>query len=53
MIHHDAVLSIGALAEAAGISTPTIRYDEDIALIPPHARVPPGTGMTGGRVLIG
>ncbi len=31
---HEAVMSIGALAETAGVSPPTIRYYEDIALIP-------------------
>lgn len=34
MTHHDAVFPIGALAEAAGVSSPTIRYYEEIALIP-------------------
>jgi len=34
MNDRDAVLSIGTLAEAAGVSAPTIRYYEDIALIP-------------------
>lgn len=38
MNHHDAVFPIGALAEATGVSTPTIRYYEEIALIPPARR---------------
>jgi len=38
MTHHDVVFPIGALAEAAGVSTPTIRYYEEIALIPPARR---------------
>lgn len=38
MTHHDAVFPIGALAEAAGVSTPTIRYYEEIALIPSARR---------------
>lgn len=31
---HIRVLSIGALAKSAGVSTPTIRYYEDIGLLP-------------------
>ncbi|RMF39389.1 MAG: MerR family transcriptional regulator [Alphaproteobacteria bacterium] len=42
MPHHDPVLSIGAVAEAAGLSTPTIRYYEEIGLIPPARRSPAG-----------
>jgi len=38
MNNHDAVFSIGALSEAAGVSSPTIRYYEDIKLIPPARR---------------
>ena len=38
MTDHDPVFTIGALAEAAGISPPTIRYYEDIKLIPPARR---------------
>lgn len=53
MTRHDAVFPIGALAEAAGVSTPTIRYYEDIALIPPHVAVPRGTAITRGRMSIG
>ena len=35
---HFPVLTIGALAKAVGLSTPTIRYYEDIGLIPPAGR---------------
>lgn len=38
MADHDPVLSIGALAEAAGVTPPTIRYYEEIRLIPPARR---------------
>jgi DNA-binding transcriptional MerR regulator len=38
MTHHDMVFSIGTLAEAAGVSPPTIRYYEEIKLIPPAHR---------------
>lgn len=38
MTDHDSVLSIGDLAEAAGVSPPTIRYYEEIKLIPPARR---------------
>lgn len=34
MTDHDTVFPIGTLAEAAGVSPPTIRYYEDIKLIP-------------------
>lgn len=34
---HASVMSIGALAKAAGVTAPTIRYYEDIKLLPePH-----------------
>ncbi len=35
---HVRVLSIGALAKAAGVTTPTMRYYEDIGLLPKPAR---------------
>lgn len=35
---HFPVLTIGALAKAVGLTTPTIRYYEDIGLIPPAGR---------------
>jgi len=38
MTDHDPVFAIGALAEAAGVSPPTIRYYEEIRLIPPARR---------------
>jgi len=38
MTDHDPVFAIGALAEAAGVSPPTIRYYEEIKLIPPARR---------------
>jgi MerR family transcriptional regulator, copper efflux regulator len=38
MTDHDSVFSIGALAEAAAVSPPTIRYYEEIKLIPPARR---------------
>ena len=38
MADHESVFSIGALAEAAGVSPPTIRYYEEIKLIPPARR---------------
>ncbi|PWE32366.1 MerR family transcriptional regulator [Maritimibacter sp. 55A14] len=38
MTDHESVFSIGALAEAAGVSPPTIRYYEEIRLIPPARR---------------
>lgn len=54
MSHHDAVFPIGALAEAAGVSTPAIRYYEEIALTPPpRAVVLPGTAITRGQMSIG
>ncbi len=39
---HVRVFTIGALAKAAGVSTPTIRYYEDIGLLPPAARTAGG-----------
>lgn len=54
MTHHDAVFPIGALAEAAGVSAPTIRYYEDIKLIPPARRSAAGqryyTGVDVNRL---
>lgn len=38
MTYQDAVFSIGALAEAVALSPPTIRYYEEIKLIPPARR---------------
>lgn len=35
---HVRVLTIGALAKAAGVNTPTIRYYEEIGLLPPAGR---------------
>lgn len=35
---HVRVLTIGALAKAAGVTTPTIRYYEEIGLLPPAER---------------
>jgi MerR family transcriptional regulator, copper efflux regulator len=35
---HVRVLTIGALAKAAGVTTPTIRYYEEIGLLPPAGR---------------
>lgn len=35
---HVRVLSIGALAKAAGVTTPTIRYYEEIGLLPKPSR---------------
>ena len=40
---HVRVFTIGALAKAAGVSTPTIRYYEQIGLLPPAPRT------TGGQ----
>lgn len=39
---HIPVLSIGALAKASGVTTPTIRYYEEIGLIPKARRSPSG-----------
>ena len=38
MTDHKSVFTIGALAEAAGVTPPTIRYYEEIKLIPPARR---------------
>jgi DNA-binding transcriptional MerR regulator len=38
MTRHDAVFPIGMLAELTGVPAPTIRYYEEIALIPPAHR---------------
>ncbi len=38
----DSELTIGALAERTGCTVPTIRYYEDIGLIPPAKRRPSG-----------
>jgi MerR family copper efflux transcriptional regulator len=40
-------LSIGAAARAAGVSTPTIRYYEEIGLIPPADRTAAGQRVYG------
>ncbi|BCG70664.1 MerR family transcriptional regulator [Mesorhizobium sp. 113-1-2] len=39
---HVRVLTIGALAKAAGVTTPTIRYYEEIDLLPPAPRTAGG-----------
>ena len=39
---HMRVFAIGALAKAAGISTPAIRYYEEIGLLPPANRTASG-----------
>ena len=39
---HIRVLTIGTMAKRAGVSTPTIRYYEDIGLLPPAGRSPSG-----------
>ncbi|CAN7358245.1 MerR family transcriptional regulator [Neorhizobium tomejilense] len=39
---HIAVFTIGALAKASGLTTPTIRYYEEIGLIPKARRSPSG-----------
>lgn len=38
MIVHVRVLTIGQIAKAAGVTTPTIRYYEEIGLLPPAGR---------------
>lgn len=40
--HMEASLTIGVLAERTGCNTPTIRYYEEIGLIPPAQRRPSG-----------
>jgi MerR family copper efflux transcriptional regulator len=42
MTHHEAVFTIGELARAASVSTPTIRYYEDIGLMPKARRTTAG-----------
>jgi DNA-binding transcriptional MerR regulator len=42
---HVRVLTIGALAKAAGVTTPTIRYYEEIGLLPPAGRSASGQRM--------
>ncbi len=42
MNDHMRVLTIGKLAEAAGTNTPTIRYYEEIGLLPKASRSPSG-----------
>jgi len=39
---HQRVFSIGALAKVAGVNTPTIRYYEEIGLLPPANRTASG-----------
>ncbi|WP_144222526.1 MerR family transcriptional regulator [Mesorhizobium amorphae] len=39
---HTRILTIGALAKAAGVSTPTVRYYEDIGLLPKADRTSGG-----------
>jgi DNA-binding transcriptional MerR regulator len=39
---HVRVFTIGALAKAAGVTTPTIRYYEEIGLLPPAPRTAGG-----------
>ncbi|MER9235799.1 helix-turn-helix domain-containing protein [Mesorhizobium sp. M0622] len=39
---HIRVFTIGALAKAAGVTTPTIRYYEEIGLLPPAQRTAGG-----------
>jgi DNA-binding transcriptional MerR regulator len=39
---HVRVFTIGALAKATGVSTPTIRYYEEIGLLPPANRTTSG-----------
>jgi MerR family copper efflux transcriptional regulator len=42
MALHDRVFTIGALAKATGISAPTVRYYEEIGLLPPARRTAGG-----------
>ena len=46
---HVAVLTIGQLAKAAGVSTPTIRYYEEIGLLPKAGRSAAGQRMQRRR----
>ncbi|MCW7536798.1 helix-turn-helix domain-containing protein [Aquabacterium sp. A7-Y] len=39
---HDGQVTIGVLAERTGVNVPTIRYYEEIGLIPPARRRPSG-----------
>jgi DNA-binding transcriptional MerR regulator len=45
---HVSVLTIGALAKATGLTTPTIRYYEDIGLLPPARRTEGGQRLYDG-----
>ena len=40
------MLSIGKLAQAAGVKVPTIRYHEEIGLLPPPNETPATSGFT-------
>lgn len=44
---HPRMLTIGALAKAAEVSTPTIRYYEEIELLPPADRTGSGQRVYG------
>lgn len=44
---HSRVFAIGALAKAAGVSTPTIRYYEEIGLLPRASRTVGGQRSYG------
>lgn len=44
---HVRVLTIGAIAKAAGVTTPTIRYYEEIGLLPPAGRTARGQRIYG------
>ncbi|MCW7538002.1 helix-turn-helix domain-containing protein [Aquabacterium sp. A7-Y] len=41
-LEHEGLVTIGVLAERTGVSVPTIRYYEEIGLIPPAQRRPSG-----------
>lgn len=45
---HVRVLTIGALAKAAGVTTPTIRYYEEIGLLPAAGRTAAGQRVYDG-----
>ena len=45
------MLTIGKLAKAAGVSTPTIRYYEEIGLLPPADRSTSGQRVYGAEDL--